>query len=133
MPHELPPPEYLPDEPLDAVQARLVAFVRGDAPLNSVEGFVRQFVGWREFMRHVYRRAMPELAEANQLDQERELPPLYWSGETEMTCLSEAVSHVHKRGYAHHIERLMVLSNFALTYGVEPAQLNEWFHAGYVP
>ncbi|TKX69993.1 MULTISPECIES: cryptochrome/photolyase family protein [Halorubrum] len=101
-------------------------------PLNAVEGFIRQVIGWREFMRHVYREAMPELAEANQLDQDRELPPAYWDGETDMRCLSEAVGHVREFGYAHHIERLMVLSNFALVYGADPAELNEWFHLGFV-
>jgi deoxyribodipyrimidine photolyase-related protein len=101
-------------------------------PLNAVEGFVRQVIGWREFMRHVYREAMPELATANQLDQTRELPPAYWDGDTDMTCLSEAVGHVREHGYAHHIERLMVLSNFALIYGADPAELNEWFHLGFV-
>ena len=101
-------------------------------PLNAAEGFIRQVLGWREFMRHVYREAMPELATANQLDQSRELPPAYWTGDTDMTCLSEAVGHVREHGYAHHIERLMVLSNFALIYGVDPAELNEWFHLGFV-
>ncbi len=101
-------------------------------PLNAAEGFIRQVLGWREFMRHVYREAMPDLATANQLAQSRELPPAYWDGETDMTCLSEAVGHVRKYGYAHHIERLMVLSNFALIYGVDPAELNEWFHLGFV-
>ncbi|QAY20901.1 cryptochrome/photolyase family protein [Halorubrum ezzemoulense] len=101
-------------------------------PLNAVEGFVRQVIGWREFIRHVYREAMPELAEANQLEQDRELPPAYWDGETDMRCLSEAVGHVREFGYAHHIERLMVLSNFALVYGADPADVNEWFHLGFV-
>ena len=104
----------------------------GPVPLNAAEGFIRQVIGWREFMRHVYREAMPELADANQLDQERELPPAYWDGETDMECLSEAVGHVREFGYAHHIERLMVLSNFALVYGADPAELNEWFHLGFV-
>ncbi len=101
-------------------------------PLNAAEGFVRQVIGWREFTRHVYREAMPELATANQLDQSRELPPAYWDGDTEMRCLSEAVGHVREYGYAHHIERLMVLSNFALIYGADPGELNEWFHLGFV-
>ena len=101
-------------------------------PLNAAEGFVRQVIGWREFMRHVYREAMPALAEANRLDQSRELPPAYWDGDTEMRCLSEAVDHVREYGYAHHIERLMVLSNVALIYGADPADLNEWFHLGFV-
>jgi deoxyribodipyrimidine photolyase-related protein len=101
-------------------------------PLNSLEGFVRQVIGWREFVRHTYREAMPELATANQLDATEALPEAYWTGETEMACLSNAVAGVRERGYSHHIERLMVLSNFALLYGVEPPQLNEWFHAAYV-
>ncbi|KOX97857.1 cryptochrome/photolyase family protein [Halorubrum tropicale] len=101
-------------------------------PLNAAEGFVRQVIGWREFVRHVYREAMPELADANQLGQDRDLPPAYWDGDTDMRCLSEAVGHVREYGYAHHIERLMVLSNFALVYGADPAELNEWFHLGFV-
>ncbi|WP_280586363.1 cryptochrome/photolyase family protein [Halorubrum sp. Boch-26] len=101
-------------------------------PLNAAEGFIRQVLGWREFMRHVYREAMPELATANQLEQSRELPPAYWDGDTDMLCLSEAVGHVREHGYAHHIERLMVLSNFALIYGADPAEVNEWFHLGFV-
>ncbi|WP_256402485.1 cryptochrome/photolyase family protein [Halorubrum salinum] len=101
-------------------------------PLNAAEGFVRQVLGWREFVRHVYREAMPGLATANRLDQTRDLPPAYWDGETDMRCLSAAVGHVREHGYAHHIERLMVLSNFALLYGTRPAALNEWFHLGFV-
>ena len=118
--------------PREVVDAAVDAYESGSAPLNSVEGFVRQIAGWREFMRHVYRRSMPDLATANQLDQTESLPPAYWDGETDMQCLSESVEHVHDRGYAHHIERLMVLSNFALLYGVDPEELNEWFHLGFV-
>ncbi|WP_435124866.1 cryptochrome/photolyase family protein [Halobaculum sp. D14] len=120
--------------PREVVDAATAAYRDGDAdvPLQSVEGFVRQLLGWREFMRHAYREAMPGLADANQLGQERDLPPLYWTGDTDMACLSAAVGHVRRRGYAHHIERLMVLSNFALLYGVDPAALNRWFHLGFV-
>jgi len=118
--------------PMEAVEAAEAAYEAGDAPLNSVEGFVRQLLGWREFMRHVYRESMPELAEANGLGQDRELPPLYWDADTDMVCLDEAVGHVHDRAYAHHIERLMVLANFALVYGADPHELNEWFHLGFL-
>ena len=104
----------------------------GTIPLNSAEGFVRQILGWREFMRHVYRESMPELSEANQLDATRDLPALYYSGETEMECLSEAVGHVWDRGYAHHIERLMLLANFSTLYGADPHELDEWFRFGFV-
>ena len=117
--------------PMEVIERAEQAYEDGDAPLNSVEGFVRQLLGWREFMRHVYRRS-PGMADANQLDQTESLPPAFWTGETDMTCLSEAVGHVREHGYAHHIERLMVLSNFALVYGADPGELNEWFHQGFV-
>ena len=118
--------------PGEVIERAIAAYEDGDAPLNSVEGFVRQVLGWREFLRHVYRREMPELASANQLDASEALPELYWTGETDMACLSDVVDGVRERGYSHHIERLMILANFGLSYGVEPAQLNRWFHAGYV-
>ena len=105
---------------------------REDVPLNSAEGVLRQLLGWREFMRHVYRHAMPDLASANQLGATNDLPEFYWSGETNMECLRQTVEDVRERGYSHHIQRLMVLSNFATLWGVEPKQLNEWFHATYV-
>ena len=103
-----------------------------NVPINSVEGFVRQVLGWREFVRHAYRASMPDLAGANQLDANEDLPAFYWTGETNMACLAEVIDDVRKRGYSHHIQRLMVLSNFALLYGVEPRQLDRWFRAGYV-
>jgi len=103
-----------------------------DAPLQSVEGFVRQVLGWREFLRHVYRREMPALATANQLDATLDLPPAYWTGNTRMACLADVVDGVRERGYAHHIERLMVLSNIATLLGVRPQALNRWFHAAFV-
>lgn len=103
-----------------------------EIPLNSLEGFVRQILGWREFMRHVYRTTMPELTEANQLDATEDLPAFYWTGQTGMACLADTIDSVRRRGYSHHIQRLMILSNFALLYGVEPSQLNRWFQAAYV-
>ncbi len=118
--------------PAELIERAERAYEEGDAPINSVEGFVRQLLGWREFMRHVYRRSMPGMADANQLEQTEALPPAYWTGETDMTCLSESVGHVREHGYAHHIERLMVLANFALVYGADPGELNEWFHQGFV-
>jgi len=105
---------------------------REDVSLASAEGCIRQLLGWREFVRHVYRHAMPELASANRLDATQPLPEFYWTGETRMNCLAETVGDVRARGYSHHIQRLMVLANFATLWGVEPAELNEWFHATYV-
>ncbi|WP_435332769.1 cryptochrome/photolyase family protein [Haloarchaeobius sp. TZWWS8] len=117
--------------PREVIEASLQAYEDGDAPLPSVEGFVRQVVGWREFVRHAYRRAMPELARANQLDHDEALPDAYYTGDTEMHCLSSAVGHVWDHAYSHHIERLMVLSNFATLYGASPQELNRWFHFAY--
>jgi deoxyribodipyrimidine photolyase-related protein len=118
-----------PVEFLDRVES---AYYEGEAPINSAEGAIRQVLGWREFMRHVYRHRMPELGTANQLGAEHELPEFYWTGETDMECLSETVEGVRKRGYSHHIQRLMVLANFATLWGVVPEELNRWFHATYV-
>lgn len=120
-----------PDEVTEAAIETYRA--RDDVPINSVEGFVRQVVGWREFVRHVYRCEMPGLAAANQLDQDRTLPPAYRDpSRTDMRCLAEAVRSVRETGYAHHIQRLMVLSNLALTHGVDPAALADWFHGAFV-
>ena len=119
-------------EPREVIDAAVDAYERDTAPIESVEGFVRQVLGWREFMRHVYRRTMPGLTTGDLLDRSRDLPPLYYDGETRMRCLDEAVEGVYDRGYAHHIERLMVLSNFATLYGADPHELNEWFHFGFV-
>jgi deoxyribodipyrimidine photolyase-related protein len=118
--------------PRELIERVISAYEAGDVPLNSVEGFVRQVLGWREFMRQVYRRRMPGMAGANRLGANRDLPSLYYSGDTEMNCLGNAVGGVWERGYSHHIERLMVLSNFALLYGASPQELNRWFHFGYV-
>ena len=117
--------------PGEVIEAAIDAHDAGQAPIASVEGFVRQVLGWREFLRHAYRRE-PGMASANNLGASEPLPELFWTGETDMACLSDVVDGVRKRGYSHHIQRLMVLGNFATIYGVEPRRLNEWFHAGYV-
>jgi deoxyribodipyrimidine photolyase-related protein len=109
-----------------------VATPEDGVPIHSLEGFVRQVLGWREFLRHVYRREMPDLARANRLGDRLELPECYWTGDTDMACLADVVDGVRERGYSHHIQRLMILANFALLYGVEPRRLNRWFHAAYV-
>ncbi len=119
-----------PAEVIDAVEDAY--HERDDVGLASAEGCIRQLLGWREFMRHVYRHAMPELATANQLDATHDLPEFYWTGDTEMNCLAETVGDVRAHGYSHHIQRLMVLANFATLWGVEPRELNDWFHATYV-
>lgn len=118
--------------PAEVTEAAIDAYHRDQAPLNSVEGFVRQVIGWREFVRHVYRRGMPELAGANQLEATEPLPEWFWTGETDMACLSDVIEGVRTRGYAHHIERLMVLANFVSLAGINPAAFNRWFEAAFV-
>jgi deoxyribodipyrimidine photolyase-related protein len=118
--------------PWDVVSAAERTYEATDAPLPSVEGFVRQVLGWREFMRHVYRHGMPDLADANRLDATRDLPEFFWTADTDMHCVGETLEAVRDRGYSHHIQRLMVLANFCTTWGVDPHVFNDWFHAAYV-
>jgi deoxyribodipyrimidine photolyase-related protein len=108
------------------------AYREGRAPLNSVEGFIRQLIGWREFVYACYWREMPNLREMNALKATRPLPKFYWDTNTDMACLRECVQGVWERGYTHHIQRLMVLCNFALIAGISPQEINEWFFATYV-
>lgn len=100
-----------------------------EIPLNSLEGFVRQIIGWREFMRHVDRVRGSDLRNENALDAHGDLPPAYWTGDTDLNCLKTSVKHVRERGYSHHIERLMVLGNIGQLAGVHPATLLDWFMA----
>lgn len=118
-----------PKEVCDKAQQ---AYDQGNARLNSVEGFIRQIIGWREFVRVYYEAMMPDVREANYFNFEHELPDLYWSGETKMHCMSECVRPVIQDGYSHHIPRLMVLSNFSNLTNTDPRKLNEWFWFGYL-
>ena len=113
--------------PLECVEAAEAAYHRGKAPLNAVEGFIRQIVGWREYVRGVYWLKMPDYALQNFFEAERNLPDFYWTADTKMNCLARCVSETKQNAYAHHIQRLMVLGNFALLAGVDPEQVNEWF------
>ncbi len=107
------------------------AYRAGDVPLNSAEGFIRQILGWREYIRGVYWHRMPAYAETNALNAKRKLPWFYWSGETKMRCVASAVEHTRRFAYSHHIQRLMVTGNFALLAGVRPAEIEEWYLAVY--
>lgn len=118
--------------PGSVIEAAVSAFERGDAPLASVEGFVRQILGWREFVRGIYWREMPGYLEQNSLDAHQSLPAFYWTGETDMRCLAETIRQTLDYGYAHHIQRLMVTGLFALLLGVEPRQIHAWYLAVYV-
>jgi deoxyribodipyrimidine photolyase-related protein len=107
------------------------AWQAGLAPLNAVEGFIRQVLGWREYVRGIYWLRMPGYAATNALGAKRDLPWFYWSGETDMACIAEVVGETRRNAYAHHIQRLMVTGNFALLAGVEPRQVEEWYLAVY--
>ncbi|MBV8854998.1 MAG: cryptochrome/photolyase family protein [Sinobacteraceae bacterium] len=110
-----------PREVLEAVLANPAG-----APLNSIEGFVRQILGWREYVHGIYCNWMPHYAQANVLAAELPMPRFYWTGETEMRCLAEAIGHTIDHAYAHHIERLMVLGLFCLLLGVRPYDVHRW-------
>ena len=103
------------------------AWSRGQAPLNAVEGFIRQILGWREYVRGLYWLKMPAYAETNALDAHRPLPGFFWSGDTEMNCLAQAIGDTKRQAYAHHIQRLMVTGNFALLAGLSPKEVEAWY------
>jgi deoxyribodipyrimidine photolyase-related protein len=107
------------------------AYHAGAAPLNAVEGFIRQILGWREYVRGIYWQRMPDYAASNALAASRPLPSLYWSGETDMACMAEAIGDIRRNAYGHHIQRLMVTGNFALLAGVKPADIEAWYLAVY--
>jgi deoxyribodipyrimidine photolyase-related protein len=113
--------------PREVCEAAIAAFAGGRAPLNAVEGFVRQIVGWREFVRGIYWTRMPDYAATNHLGARRTLPDFYWSGDTSMNCLRETIAATKRNAYAHHIQRLMVTGNFALLAGVAPAEIEAWY------
>jgi len=113
--------------PLECVQAAEAAYQQGKAPLSAVEGFIRQIIGWREYVRGIYWLKMPDYSNENFFEAHRRLPDFYWTANTKMNCLRQCVIETKKNAYAHHIQRLMVLGNFALLAGIDPKEVNEWF------
>jgi deoxyribodipyrimidine photolyase-related protein len=118
--------------PRDVVAAAEAAYRAGAAPLAAVEGFIRQILGWREYVRGIYWQFMPEYAQRNALGADRPLPGFFWSADTEMNCLRDALGQTLEYGYAHHIQRLMVTGLFAMLYGVRPEEIHQWYLAVYV-
>jgi len=118
--------------PREVVAAAEAAYHAGQAPLASVEGFVRQILGWREYVRGIYWTRMPAYARLNALQATAPLPRWYWTGDTDMACLRDAIGQTLRHGYAHHIQRLMVTGLYALLLGVDPAQVHAWYLAVYV-
>ncbi len=118
-------------DPLACCRAAEAAFIDGAAPLNAVEGFIRQILGWREYVSGVYWRFMPDYRDLKPLGADRPLPEFYWSGETDLNCLRQVIGQTRQHAYAHHIQRLMVTGNFAMLAGVAPGPINEWYLAVY--
>lgn len=119
-------------DPRVVIQKAVDAYRQNHAPLQSVEGFVRQLLGWREYIRGVYWLYMPDYLERNALNAHADLPDFYWTGETDMNCLRETVRQTLQHGFAHHIQRLMVTGLYALLLGVHPKQVHAWYLAIYV-
>ena len=117
--------------PLEVIKAVEQAYHDGIAPLNSVEGFIRQILGWREFIRGIYWLKMPGYAALNYLEAKRALPEFFWTGDTRMNCMQQSIAQTERYAYAHHIQRLMVLGNFALLAGLDPVMVNEWYLVVY--
>ena len=118
--------------PREVVAAAEAAHRSGHAPLASVEGFIRQILGWREYVRGVYWTQMPDYLERNALDAQQDLPAWFWTGATDMACLRDALTQTLEHGYANHIQRLMVTGLYTLMLGVKPQQVHGWYLAAYV-
>ena len=116
----------------EVVAAAEAAYKNGSAPLEAVEGFIRQILGWREYVRGIYWMHMPEYVELNALEAKAALPDFYWTGQTDMACMRDAIGQTLEHGYSHHIQRLMVTGLFALMYGVKPQEVHAWYLAVYV-
>ncbi|MCA3696388.1 cryptochrome/photolyase family protein [Aquidulcibacter sp.] len=118
-------------EPLDLCRRAELEWQAGRAPLAAVEGFIRQIIGWREYVRGIYWLHAPDYTGFNHLEAKRPLPALYWTGETKMACMRAAISQTKREAYAHHIQRLMVTGNFALLAGLDPHDVHEWYLSVY--
>lgn len=114
-------------DPLDLCRQAERAYLEGHAPLNAVEGFIRQIIGWREYVRGVYWLFMPDYARSNVLEARRPLPDFFWTGRTGMACLSTVIGETIDNAYAHHIQRLMITGNFAMLAGLDPHAVHEWY------
>lgn len=119
-------------DPREVIAAAEQAYRDGHAPLEAAEGFIRQILGWREFIRGVYWLDMPAMREANHYGHQRDLPRWFWTGETHMACVRDCLQQTLAYGYAHHIQRLMVTGNFALLAELSPQQVEDWYLAIYV-
>lgn len=117
--------------PLEICRKAESAFRVGKAPLSAVEGFIRQILGWREYIRGIYWQFMPDYGQRNALSAQRPLPEFFWTADTQMHCVAEAVRHTRDHAYSHHIQRLMITGNFALLAGLDVSQVQHWYLAVY--
>jgi deoxyribodipyrimidine photolyase-related protein len=117
--------------PSEVCEAVLNSYRKNKEPLAAVEGFIRQILGWREFMRGIYWMHMPDYEQSNYLEAERPLPEFYWTADTELNCLRQTIYATQLNAYAHHIQRLMITGNFALLAGILPSDVEKWYLAVY--
>ena len=118
-------------DPLKICQRVADEYAAGRVPLNAAEGFIRQIIGWREYVRGIYWLKMPDYVDQNFFEADRPLPAFYWSADTDMACIRAAVTQTKEEAYAHHIQRLMITGNFALIAGIDPKHVHEWYLAVY--
>lgn len=118
--------------PKEVIDKAETAYQQGQAPIEAVEGFIRQILGWREYVRGIYWTYMPEYIDRNAMQASAKLPEFFWTGQTDMACLRDAVELTLKHGYAHHIQRLMVTGLYALLLGVNPKEVHAWYLGVYV-
>ncbi|MCJ2542506.1 cryptochrome/photolyase family protein [Thermostichus vulcanus] len=119
--------------PHEVVAAAEAAYHQGGIPIASAEGFIRQILGWREYMRGLYEYLMPTgYSQQNFFNHTHPLPDFFWTTDTDLNCLRQTLQQIHRHGYAHHIQRLMILSNFALISGIQPQAVEAWFHDVFI-
>ncbi|MGB7086534.1 MAG: cryptochrome/photolyase family protein [Phormidesmis sp.] len=119
-------------QPMEVIKAVEQAYENNNLPLNCVEGFIRQVLGWREYMRGVYNHVDADYPSRNYFEHIQSLPDFFWDGNTEMNCLHQTIDTIRRTGYAHHIQRLMILANFSLIAGLSPQAVEDWFHAAFI-
>jgi deoxyribodipyrimidine photolyase-related protein len=119
-------------DPMDCIEEAECRYRNNKAPLNSVEGFIRQIIGWREFIRGIYWSNMPHYKELNFFNNTNKLPSFFWDGDTKMHCIADVVDTTKKNAYAHHIQRLMVTGNFAMLSGISPNDICDWYLSVYI-
>ncbi|MEM5581681.1 cryptochrome/photolyase family protein [Roseibium sp. AS2] len=118
-------------DPMDLCRKVEAAYRNGQVPLNAAEGYIRQILGWREYVRGIYWMEMPDYGDSNALNAIAPLPDFYWTAQTRMRCMREAITQTIEEAYAHHIQRLMITGNFALLTGVRPQEVHAWYLAVY--